>query len=329
MQFDDLSQWSFAPVSAAPAWPQPHTRISLRGLPETFPTMPSKESWNNFDGFDRAFENSTLGDQWDESEECENIQAGLPNPQYPINVPTESVPQHTAIIPNRIAPDQTVDFDSAFYSQQPLQLRPGASCGDIKTTPGITINELHSPTWNAIPNSQPEESRRQFQSVESSTPWGTRATSSEEEFSTNEAPIVSFEGSSGTRRWRSALGQQAQFHSVAAERGRMAIMKTASMTLLAEAVIITQKKSHKGTERKYREKLNDEFAALFQALPEEYVTAGIGGEFGSSVSKVETIQLAINHIEMLEQQQKELKQESLVLRGQVGLFESLIKLPER
>lgn len=90
-----------------------------------------------------------------------------------------------------------------------------------------------------------------------------------------------------------------------------------------------QKQSHKGTEKKYRSKLNDEFTTLFQALPQKHLGAGVGGEFSSGMSKAETLQLAISHIEMLEKQQKELKQESLVLKGQVGLFESLYKGPGR
>jgi hypothetical protein len=166
--------------------------------------------------------------------------------------------------------------------------------------------------------------------TESSASWNTRASSYGGDFPASGGPVPCFEVGPGVKILQSRLTKPALFPLLAAQRGAKVARKATLMSLSSGSTLVPQKESHKGTEKKYRGKLNDGFTILFKALPKEYVAAGIGGKIGSGASKVETLlQLAIRHIEMLERQQKELEQQSLVLQGKVGLFESLINPPAR
>lgn len=328
-QSDSSSQWSFTPVSEAIAWPQPYTRVPLPAAPKALPSVPFDESWNCFVGLDTSLGNSTICDQWDGNGEVGNDQTGVLNAQCPVNVLAPNIFQQTAMMPGLSSSNQALDFDGAFVGQLPLQLRPATRCGSIKNTSKTLVHEPHSPIWNAGASSQSGEFKHQYQRTEGSASWNTRESSYDGGFPASGGPVPCFEAGPGAKILQSRLTKPALFPVLAAERGAEAARKATSMSLSSGSTLVPQKESHKGAEKKYREKLNNGFTTLFKALPKEYVAAGIGGEIGSGASKVETLQLAISHIEMLERQQKELEQESLVLRGQVGLFESLINPPAR
>ncbi|PMD34355.1 hypothetical protein L207DRAFT_588955 [Hyaloscypha variabilis F] len=88
-----------------------------------------------------------------------------------------------------------------------------------------------------------------------------------------------------------------------------------------------EKRYHKNTEQQYRLRLNERFSALLKALPDDLVRSASGSSSRSqadmALSKIEILALAKSHIASLEQKQSELKQESLVLRGQQDLFKRL------
>ncbi|KAH8784466.1 hypothetical protein BGZ57DRAFT_211779 [Hyaloscypha finlandica] len=328
-QSDSSSQWSFTPVSTQIAWPQSYTRVPLPVASKALPGMPFDESWNCFDGLDTSFGNSTMWDQWDGNREFGNNQTGVLNAQCPVNVPVPTVFQQTAMMPGLSSSNQALDFDGAFAGQLPLPVRPATRCGRIKNTSRTPVHEPHSPIWNAGASSQSGEFKHQYQRTDSSASWNTRESSYDGGFPPSGGPVPCFEVGPGAKTLQSRLTKPVLFPLLAVQRGAKAARKATSMSLSSGSTLGPQKESHKGTEKKYRGKLNDGFTNLFKALPKEYVGAEIGGEIGSGASKVETLQLAISHIEMLERQQKELEQESLVLRGQVGLFERLINPPTR
>jgi Helix-loop-helix DNA-binding domain len=87
------------------------------------------------------------------------------------------------------------------------------------------------------------------------------------------------------------------------------------------------KRYHKDTERQYRLRLNEKFAALLKALPDDLVESASGhsgrSQADKALTKVEILALAKSHITSLEQTQTELEEEGLVLRGQQELFKRL------
>jgi hypothetical protein len=86
---------------------------------------------------------------------------------------------------------------------------------------------------------------------------------------------------------------------------------------------------HNETEKNYRAKINNEFSKLLHALPEKMVS-GAPNERGIKVektlSKAGTLALARIHIKNLEAEEKELQEESLVLRGEVALYKRLLTM---
>lgn len=71
--------------------------------------------------------------------------------------------------------------------------------------------------------------------------------------------------------------------------------------------------------------MNDQFTTLLGSIPKELVN-GSSEYIGrihpeKPVSKIEVLDLAQKHINMLERQQAELKEESIKLKGQVELFQ--------
>jgi hypothetical protein len=81
------------------------------------------------------------------------------------------------------------------------------------------------------------------------------------------------------------------------------------------------------TEQKYRARVNDQFTALLDSIPKELVK-GSGESSGGAypdkpVSKIEVLDLAQMHINSLERQQAELKEEGAVLKGQVEVYKQL------
>jgi hypothetical protein len=96
-----------------------------------------------------------------------------------------------------------------------------------------------------------------------------------------------------------------------------------SKSISVESSHLHQLQSHKVTEKNYRSRFNDYFTSLLKALPEKRVAEGVGNDLGEVMSKIDTFQLAMTRIKALEQEEEQLKEEGLVLRGQVGLFEKL------
>ena len=86
--------------------------------------------------------------------------------------------------------------------------------------------------------------------------------------------------------------------------------------------------SHAQSEKKYRTTLKDHFSTLLHALPD--VIAESTGPFksrstaGKATTKAETLDRAMGHIQNLEADERKLKEESLVLRGQVAVYERLL-----
>jgi hypothetical protein len=90
----------------------------------------------------------------------------------------------------------------------------------------------------------------------------------------------------------------------------------------------TDKRYHKDTERQYRSRLNDAFSVLLNAIPQGLVASATGvsgnGQEENAATKMEILDLAKTHIASLEKTQSELKEESLLLRGQVALSKGIV-----
>lgn len=105
--------------------------------------------------------------------------------------------------------------------------------------------------------------------------------------------------------------------SVASSRQRSKASRTrGSGSLLSET------ESHTQSEKHYRSKLNNQFSNLLEVLP----VNNADGRSRSTmlVSKAETMDRAITYIEILEAEEKKLKEEGLILSGRVAAYQRLI-----
>jgi hypothetical protein len=86
--------------------------------------------------------------------------------------------------------------------------------------------------------------------------------------------------------------------------------------------------SHAQSEKRYRTTLNGRFSSLLQALPEPMAeqTGPLKGRLtaAKSATKANTLDHAMLHIQNLEAEEQELKEESFVLERQVAAYRRLL-----
>jgi hypothetical protein len=296
----------------------------------------SENICNGFEnGRETGFENSAIWEQWEASMVVEEDQIEVLDAHSPFNLSAIGIFQQTSVIPEIDRPDQVPDF---VYQEEQAPSR-----GSIRNIPRDILTETYPRGVEGVSKSSSGAYTHYFETPEGSSSWpqsiptcalspviaflgdnpaknlgaGPDSTAIESRITSPAfSPLPTGQQKSKTKRRRKS--QQAPFMSVTLSQGSSATFGSSNLS---------QTVSHKGTEKKYRERLNNEFSELLNALPAEQVSATVGDEFGLELSKFETLQLAITHIEMLERQQKDLKQESLVLRGQVGLLKDLLGLP--
>lgn len=96
----------------------------------------------------------------------------------------------------------------------------------------------------------------------------------------------------------------------------------------AESGDESRQSSHVQSEKRYRTTLNGRFSSLLQALPDPMVeqTGPFKGKLTAekSATKANTLDHAMLHIRNLEAEEQELKEESLVLEGQVAAYKRLL-----
>ncbi|KAE8440647.1 hypothetical protein EG329_006999 [Mollisiaceae sp. DMI_Dod_QoI] len=80
---------------------------------------------------------------------------------------------------------------------------------------------------------------------------------------------------------------------------------------------------HNNVERQYRARLNNEFSMLLNALPKE-LTSSSGADDRKELSKIEILDLAKRHISALEREDAQLKEEKVMLKGQIQLLKRLV-----
>ncbi|KUJ21424.1 uncharacterized protein LY89DRAFT_433299 [Mollisia scopiformis] len=82
---------------------------------------------------------------------------------------------------------------------------------------------------------------------------------------------------------------------------------------------------HNNVERQYRARLNDQYSVLLDALPVE-ITSSHGTDGDKTLSKIEILDLAKQHIATLEEEEAQLKEEKVMLKGQMQLLKGLVQL---
>ena len=222
---------------------------------------------------------------------------------------------------------QERDYSNVYIGQN----RQGACYGGLDDASERLVNETQSPSWSPSIGSPSIDSIYRVESNQSNTMWNRRASSYAESSSVTNSLRTDrpTHVGAGPRSMQPGLTSPARSPRLPARHKGKMRRRSKSISEPIGPAPPARSSSHKVTEKKYREKLNDEFSTLCSALPPEYVSAAADSEGSLVVSKVDTLQLAIGHIEMLEKQQKELKQENLVLKGQLEWFESLIRPPIR
>jgi hypothetical protein len=321
-ELESSQQWSFIPGSAAPAWPQPHLGFPVPVGPETLPTFPSHEFWSDNDA---KFGDSTLWDQWEASGEYENsLMASL-------DVDDRSDAWATNVVPITSSSIKAVDSNDPHFHQ----VFP-ANCVIEETSRNSVplVQRSRSSLGSLGVSKRLAGSMNYVETAMSSFPTRHQTSKYDELFSSSN-PVYGgspacFEEGSNSRAMQTLQSESklpAPFLLSPVQHTSKARRKSASIFSTLASNPTTPTQFRKRTEKKYRSKLNDEYATLFKALPDAYLGAGVGSKPDSSMTKVETLQLAIDRISLLEEQQNQLTHESLVLRGQLGLFESLLKPP--
>lgn len=327
VQSEVSSQWSFTPVSTAattPNWMQPYSQTpfpAASGDPSPF----IDDYWS--DNVTGPLD-STFWHEWDGSAELEGDSMLLMGRQTASNVPLANDVHQTVEIPMLDASYQQVTYTSFDGAQNQQE----ACYGNFDEASEQSLEETPTPKWISSMGSRSAEPTDQFECNQTNRVLGRRSLSSEHSSAVNWArKDRSMHVGAGPRSISMQPGPTSPILSLrlSAHPKRKKGRRAASMSAPVGVPRLPQTTSHKETEKKYRSKLNDQFSTLSNALPLENISASASSEVTPATSKVDTLQLAISHIERLEMQQKELKQESLVLRGQVGLFESLVRYPMR
>jgi len=317
-------QWSFTPISSAPVWPQSYSSAPLSVAPDNLSDPTFDSIWNELHA---EFDGSTLWEQWDDRGELGDDQAVILDAQRPSDVPAASAFEQATLNPGFTPLGFEMQPEDAFDSQT----QPGYGYADARNSSITSMEESPSATWSAGVSSS-SCSTRQFTSQDSSASWSEitspRAGVSARDTRLQQSSSVGFTTGSGSRAMQSELTQPIPLSSPRSVRKGKPKVRASFRSSSTGSVLSPQRQSHQETEKTYRTKLNDGFTSLFKALPEDYVASGTGGELASGVSKLATLQLALDRISILEQQEKQLSQESLVLRAQVRLFECLIKPPD-
>ncbi|KAN0114532.1 hypothetical protein V8E51_004076 [Hyaloscypha variabilis] len=287
-ELESSQQWSFIPGSAAPAWPQPYLGFPVPVGPETLPTFPSHEFWSDNDA---KFGDSTLWDRWEASGEYENsLMASL-------DVDDRSDAWATNVVPITSSSIKAVDSNGPHFHQ----VIPADGVIEETSRNSVPLVQgSRSPLGSLGVSNRLAGSMNYVETAISSFPTRHQTSKYDEriKFEGDADPAVRVQAASTIPSIAGPAHKQSE------KEIRINIFNISVQSYYPKAVPQT-------TEKKYRSKLNDEYATLFKALPDAYLGAGVGGKPDSSMTKVETLQLAIDRISLLEEQQNQLTHESV------------------
>lgn len=315
-------QWDFTPNSSEPAWPQTYLDTPISTASNRLLTPPTDAFWNPFDV---SFGEPVIWDQWDRGQNDASGRNTLEN------VDEQQVA--LASVTSNNCQQETLIIDSITHEPHPRtgEFPAGSSnriSGCVGKTPATSTRSTSMMESGGMAKAR-QGSSISTESVEFSQ---SRQWPSHQSLSTDisNVPMVRFLAGSAP--------QTTQDCKPPDERGSMfsppipqilhrqrlkGRRRSTSRSSSVESSTLADSKNHNKTEKKYRSRLNVGFSTLLKALPEELVSSsgGSGAQGEKAISKVETLDLALSYIRVLEIEQKQLKQESLVLKGQVVLFE--------
>lgn len=309
------SEWGFPTVSTAPHWPQTYSDTSVSTLSTGGIFTPTAATeWNPSDA---SFENPGMWDEWDELEVPDIGVLNSTGTSFSLG--SGPAPPTVGQLGSGEMPVVANPFQSMPTTQQPSSWE-----AQIMPSSGYPL-DLPEASWALYAPAEPQRSSPS-QTVQQDTRKPARRNSAKSTRGIPPKPLNKRSLVLTAPPLKSPLKTPTRYRKSSTSSLGGSYPTPDSITTATGDISTASRQERGKTEQKYRSNLNDHFDTLLEALPQELVSvaSGIGARSDKPVSKIDILDLAQKHIHELERQQAELKEESLVLRGQTELFQRLL-----
>lgn len=317
------SDWTFSLGTEAPVFPQSYSGYPARSAWSTKATPATAEN-----PFDMNFGDISIWDEWDNFEDNNNDAGAHPGMSIDESTvfsdvgqlasesgPLLTTPPLFATLSPTVPPSALEKAELSLQDQELSSPARSSAFNSKHRNPSTTIytNPQVSSSGQRIDPKFPPPRKRSVKSpISSGKNLNVRPTSRSLN-SPNRSPK-----SVPTRYRTTSANITANYYPTPASTERSATSPPSTSTT-----------SRGLTEQKYRARVNDQFTALLESIPKDSVE-GSSESLGKvhpekPVSKIEVLDLAQKHINMLERQQAELKEEGVVLKGQLTVYQKVFQ----